>query len=259
MVIGAFLSSGVLFLFLGIFALPFAIIMASHDGDRRERARLRTEGVRGDAVVKSFRRISQTQHRVLLAARLPGGVVGRELVVAGLADDWLAHHAALGQPVTIFADASGSTIVIDRPEDGPVRTKGQTAKRVLGLLGGVLMASIVLGCGFAFALDRVFRSRDEAAVPPEVRRLRDAFDAKGLEVDRIRPRRSKTTGVQQYVDFEFASGTSCVVTVQASAARVSPPAGGHPPIQNGRLLLGCEGSSSKDVPRIEATFRGFRP
>ncbi|MFT3765978.1 MAG: hypothetical protein QM820_10740 [Minicystis sp.] len=255
----ALFCAGILALFFGMFALPFALVMVSNDRERRERARLRTEGVRGEALVKSFRRVSQTQHRVLVEARLPSGPVGRELLVSGLADDWLAHHAALGIPVAVFANASGSTIVLDQPEDGPTPTTSDTTTRVLLLLGGVLLGSLVLGAGFAIVQGRLARDRDEALTAPEVRRLRDAFTAAGIEVERMSPRSSKSTGVQQHVSFEFASGVACTVAVRASDARVQQPATARPPIQNGRLVLSCDETSSKDLPRIQATFRAFRP
>lgn len=254
----ALFTSAILFLFLGMFALPFVIVMGLHDGGRRQRARLRVSGVRADALVKSFRRISQTQHRVLLEARLPGGSVGRELVADGLSDDWLAHHAALGIPVPIVADRSGATIVVDPPDDRPVPTVGQTARRVATVLGGMLAVSALIGTGIAVFQEKRSRDRDESATPDEVRRLRDAWVAKGLEIERMSPRRARNSAADTHVTFAFESGTTCTVTVRAADAR--PAQGGSAaPDQNGRLSLSCVPATGKDVPRIKAVFKAFRP
>lgn len=252
-------SAGIVFLFFGMFTLPFVIIKASNDGDRRERARLRTEGVRAEAVVKGFRRVSMTQHRVLIEARLPSGSVGRELMVSGLADDWLAHHAALGIPVPICASLSGSTIVFDQPEQGPAPTVAETVTRVLLVLGGAAVISLVLGGGIAIFQERSARDHDESLTPQDVRRLRDAWNAAGLDVERMSPRRSKTTGVESHVSFEFESGASCTVTAFTSATGATQSEGGQPVLKNGRLTLACGESSREDLPRIKATFQSFRP
>ena len=251
--------AGIMFLAFAMFTLPFVVIKASNDGDRRERARLRAEGVRAEAFVKGFRRVSMTQHRVLIEARLSSGPVGRELMVSGLADDWLAHHAALGIPVIVYASPSGSTIVIDQPEQGPAPTVTKTVTHVLLVLGGVAVLSLVLGAGIAIAHEQRVRDRDESHTPHDVRRLRDAWNAAGLDVERMSPRRSKTTGVESHVSFRFESGASCTVTVFTLATGTTPSKSGRHVLENGRLTLACEESSSKDLPRIKATFQSFRP
>jgi hypothetical protein len=75
--------TGFLFLFAGTFALTPVIVMSLNDGERRAEARLRKEGARAQAIIKSFLRRSMTQHCLLLEVRLPSGSIGRELLVSG--------------------------------------------------------------------------------------------------------------------------------------------------------------------------------
>lgn len=83
--------------------------------NRHERAtqdRLRRTGSACTAYVKSYRRVSMTQHRVLFEIRLPSGAIGREYMLSGLSDDWLADAAALGRPIQVIAHPDARTIVI---------------------------------------------------------------------------------------------------------------------------------------------------
>ncbi len=83
--------------------------------NRAERAaqeRLRRTGTACTAYVKSYRRVSMTQHRVLFEIRLPTGAIGREYMLSGLSDAWLADAAALGRPVQVIAHPDAKTIVL---------------------------------------------------------------------------------------------------------------------------------------------------
>ncbi len=136
-------------LFLGSFVMLYPAITAMNDYERRAQARLRTEGVRVDAVVKTFLRRSMTQHRVLLELRFPWGPTGREYLLSGLSDDWLAHHAALGIPVVVFAHPTASTVLFEHQGAEPVPTAMQSAARVLAWTAGVLVASAIGGALFS--------------------------------------------------------------------------------------------------------------
>lgn len=97
---------------LAAFVLPVvAIIMLSNWWDRRAADALRASGTRCRAKVKSFRRISMTQHRVMLAIEFPDGPSGREYVLTGLSDQWLADVCALERPVEVIADRNATTVV----------------------------------------------------------------------------------------------------------------------------------------------------
>ncbi len=73
--------------------------------------RLRRIGMRCVAYVKSYRRVSMTQHRVLLEIHLPTGRIGREYLLSNLSDAWLADVCALAQPVSVVAHPEASTIL----------------------------------------------------------------------------------------------------------------------------------------------------
>lgn len=94
-----------------IVALPFAIISQLNRQERAARDHLRASGARCVAYVRTFRRISMTQHRVLFEIHLPAGPVGREYVLTELTDAWLADACALGRPVAVIAHPDAATIV----------------------------------------------------------------------------------------------------------------------------------------------------
>lgn len=81
--------------------------------ERQSVERVRREGVACTAWVKSYRRISMTQHRVLWVIQFPQGAVGREYVQVGLSDPWLADVCALGRPVPVIAHPEGDTVIIN--------------------------------------------------------------------------------------------------------------------------------------------------
>jgi hypothetical protein len=69
-------------------------------------------GIPCDAFVKTYRRISMTQHRVLFLVNFPTGPRGIEAVVEGLGDAWLADTCALARPVRVLAHPDISAVVI---------------------------------------------------------------------------------------------------------------------------------------------------
>jgi hypothetical protein len=107
---GAFLICMVL-VGVATLALPVIILLLSSRADRAAREQLEKTGARCVAFVRSYRRISMTQHRVLFEIHLPSGPIGREYVVSGLADHWLADVGALGRPVRVCAHPDASTIL----------------------------------------------------------------------------------------------------------------------------------------------------
>lgn len=95
---------------IGLFVLLWKLM------DRAERnaiERVRATGTPCTAYVKSYRRVSMTQHRVLFEIQLPTGSIGREYMLSNLSDAWLADVAALGRPVPVIAHPEANTIVLD--------------------------------------------------------------------------------------------------------------------------------------------------
>jgi hypothetical protein len=83
--------------------------------NRAERAaveKVRRTGTPCTAFVKSYRRVSMTQHKVLFEIRLPSGPIGREYMLSGLSEAWLADAAALGRPVQVIAHPDAKTIAL---------------------------------------------------------------------------------------------------------------------------------------------------
>jgi hypothetical protein len=104
---------------IGLVLMPVVFIggtwLAIKLFDRAERAaieRVRRTGIPCIAFVKSYRRISVTQHRVLFEIRLPSGPIGREYALSGLSEAWLADAAALGRPVQVIAHPDAKTIAL---------------------------------------------------------------------------------------------------------------------------------------------------
>lgn len=95
---------------LGSLALPVLILVLSNRSDRAAEAHVRAVGTLCVAFVKSYRRISMTQHRVLFEIQLPTGAIGREYVLSGLPNAWLADVTALGRPVQVYAHSDARTI-----------------------------------------------------------------------------------------------------------------------------------------------------
>lgn len=92
--------------------LPVLIIWLSNRHERSQQEALRATGTLCTAFVKSFRRVSMTQHKVLFEIQLPTGPIGREYMLSGLSDLWLAEVTALNKPVQVYARADANTILI---------------------------------------------------------------------------------------------------------------------------------------------------
>ena len=98
---------------VAVVAFPFALIALVARSERKAQERLRAEGVRCIAFVKTYRRVSMTQHRVLWVVHFPAGPAGREYMMPGLSDAWLADVCALERPVRVIAHPEGETLVIE--------------------------------------------------------------------------------------------------------------------------------------------------
>lgn len=255
----ALFPTAFILLFVGMFGAVFVFIAASGHADKRARARLRVEGIRGDALIRSFRAISQTQHRVLVDLTLPTGRFGREIVLTGLTNEWLAHQAGLAQRVPVFANAAGTQISFDGVEEGPTPTVGETMRFVLMcLLGLLVFGAVVFGVFYGLARSR--RTEVEASIDPDVLRLRDALDRQGLHVDglSIVTPRIRSTWLQQSVRFELDAGETCVVDVRRMDIAKPTTSSGPPVLENGKLSLRCDPSPAAQLPRVREVFTAFR-
>ncbi|AKT41284.1 hypothetical protein [Chondromyces crocatus] len=155
--------------------LPAGVIALTDRAERRAIERLRREGMRCTALVKSFRRISMTQHRVLFELLLPTGRLGREYVLTGLNDTDLANWTALQVPLAASADPNASTIALDAlPYTAPSK------RWVFQLVGVALVAGI--GVGVAVAL---LHRDDEAALSSELRAVCTALRRQGVDVAKV--------------------------------------------------------------------------
>jgi len=102
---------GMAFVGVAALALPILILVLSSRSDKAAREWLRKHGTHCTAFVRSYRRISMTQHRVLFEIQLPTGAIGREYVLANLDDHWLANTGALSRPVPVYAHPDAPTIL----------------------------------------------------------------------------------------------------------------------------------------------------
>ena len=109
-----FLITMALLPFVAIGLVLLLVKLASR-AERAARERLRTSGTPCTAYVKSYRRISMTQHRVLFEIQLPTGSIGREYVLPSLSDAWLADVTALARPIPVFAHPDARTILLAPP------------------------------------------------------------------------------------------------------------------------------------------------
>jgi hypothetical protein len=103
-------AAGFVFVLVGTIVGAFVGLSWS---ERRAAEQVRREGVRCVAQVKSYRRVSMTQHRVLFVIHFPTGAAGREYMLAGLSDAWLADVCALERPVRVIAHPTAETLVIE--------------------------------------------------------------------------------------------------------------------------------------------------
>ncbi len=184
---GALLGGLVLLALAGFVLLPAGLIALINRSERRATERLRREGVRCQVFVKSYRRISMTQHRVLFELYLPEGRVGREYVLSGLSDADLANWTALQIPLAASAHANANTIALDAaryPAPQPF---------FLWLLGASVATALAAGL-----VGAVMHSDDEEALGPELRALCAALRGQHIDVANVRLLdRRRPTGVSQ--------------------------------------------------------------
>lgn len=107
------LAVGAVLFTVAIIAAPFVLYALIMRSERKAEERLRATGIRCTAYVKSFRRVSMTQHRVLLEIQFPSGSVGREYMLSKLSETWLADVCALSRPVRVVALPDAATIVFE--------------------------------------------------------------------------------------------------------------------------------------------------
>lgn len=84
-----------------------AILYSARQNDRFVRER----GAACTAYVKGYRRVSMTQHRVLLLIEFPAGPQGREYMLSGLDERWLADVCARGLPAQVIAHPEGQSVI----------------------------------------------------------------------------------------------------------------------------------------------------
>lgn len=96
-----------------LFGSIVGVFVAVSRSERQTTERVRREGVRCVAIVKSYRRVSMTQHRVLFVVQFPSGLAGREYMLSGLNDAWLADVCALERPVRVIAHPTAETLIIE--------------------------------------------------------------------------------------------------------------------------------------------------
>jgi hypothetical protein len=190
----AAIIGGAIFFALAAFILfPAGLIALITRGEREARERLRREGVRCQVFVKSYRRVSMTQHRVLFDLHLPEGRMGREYMLAGLSDVDLANWAALEVPLTARASAGAETIALDAappPAPGrpffPMLVAATAAIALVGALGGAL-----------------FYSDDQGALQPELRALCGTLERQQIDVAGARILIHRSAALSQRVSIEL--------------------------------------------------------
>ena len=90
-----------------------AIVGGTRVVERKSRERLRRYGSGCVAVVKTYRRVSVTEHRVLFLVQFPSGPRGLEYTMSGLADGWLADVCAQQSAIRVIAHPDAKTILIE--------------------------------------------------------------------------------------------------------------------------------------------------
>jgi hypothetical protein len=98
------------FLVLLVGTVGGVIVAILYSGRQNDRF-VREQGAACTAYVKGYRRVSMTQHRVLLLIEFPAGPQGREYMLSGLDDQWLADVCARALPTRVIAHPEGQTVV----------------------------------------------------------------------------------------------------------------------------------------------------
>lgn len=184
LIAGAYFGGIVLFALTVFVLLPAGIIALMNRAERRAMERLRREGARCQVFVKSYRRVSMTQHRVLFELYLPEGRVGREYMLSGLSDADLANWTALQIPLGAHAHANAKTIALDAVPSAASRSFFPA------LLGATLAVALI--CGAAGA---AMHSDDEDALRPELRALCAALRSQKIDVANVQRMLRPPSGV----------------------------------------------------------------
>jgi hypothetical protein len=185
LIAGAYFG-GIVLVALAVFALlPAGLIALINRSERRAVERVRREGARCQVFVKSYRRVSMTQHRVLFELYLPEGRVGREYMLSGLSDADLANWTALQIPLAAHANANAQTIALDA-----VPSAAASPSLFPVLLGATLAAALI--CGAAGA---AMHSDDEDRLRPELRALCAALRSQKIDVANVQVLPRRPTGV----------------------------------------------------------------
>jgi hypothetical protein len=179
---------GIVLLALAAFVLVPAVLIALINwSERRAIARVLREGVRCQVLVKSYRRVSMTQHRVLFEMHLPEGRVGREYMLSGLSDADLANWTVLQTPLVARALADATTIALEAvPPSTPSRS---FLPMVFGACFAVVLASGAMGA--------VMYSDDEAALDPDLRALCTSLRGQEIDVANVRVSPKAPSDVKQ--------------------------------------------------------------
>ena len=183
---GATLGGMILFALAGFVLLPAVLIALINRSERRTAERLLREGVRCQVFVKSYRRVSMTQHRVLFELHLPEGRVGREHMTPGLSDADLANWTALQIPLVARVLANVEAIALEAVP--PPRSQSFLP----WVFGAVI--TIALLCGFMGA---AMHSDDEARLTPELGALCAALRSGHIDVANVRVARRQPSGVTE--------------------------------------------------------------
>ncbi|EYF05648.1 Hypothetical protein CAP_2938 [Chondromyces apiculatus DSM 436] len=220
--------------------------------------RLRREGTRCQVIVKSYRRISMTQHRVLFELLLPEGRLGREYVVVGLADEDLANWTVLQVPLAAYARADAATIALDAV---PLPAR----RSILPVIfGAVLVTSLGIVGIFAF-----LHEDDEGALKPELRALCAAMRGHRIDVANVMVLRRAPTGIAQraLVDFDgepYEMQLHAAAAAATATATVTVTAPKAPDcLRHGKVEL-CPGEDSENhfervvmKPGVRAAFAAY--
>jgi hypothetical protein len=244
---GAFLGGTVFFALAAFVLLPAGLIALINRSERRATARLLRDGVPCRVFVKSYRRVSMTQHRVLFELHLPEGRVGREHLLSGLSDADLANWAALQIPLAAHADAKAIALDAAPPATG-------SRPFFPWLLGASLALALVSG-----AIGAAVHSDDEAALAPELKALCAALRRQQIDVANVQLMRRQSNDITQRALVDLDGEPHEVQRYPAGA----PAEQKKDCLRNGAVEL-CTGSDSRNgyrrgpvSARVRAAFAAY--
>lgn len=210
---GALLGGMIFFALAGFVLLPAVIFALISRSERRATERLLREGARCQVLVKSYRRISMTQHRVLFEIHLPEGRAGREYVIPGLSDADLANWAVLQTPLVARVLANMEAIAL---EAAPPPTDSRSF--FPWIAGAVLATSLVCG-----VMGAAMHSDDEAGLSPELSALCAALRSQQIDVANVRLLRNRPSGVAERALLDL-DGEPYMAQRHSTAATAEPKA-----------------------------------